>query len=108
MPVKQQSSDSPGLGSTRLHYLCSMGEVTLARLMLIRCPPLERVDLVNQQNDDGETALHWTMKGGRRYIGLASTLLRSGADPTITDKNGHNAAYYALLRGVEFLKYTAR
>ena len=65
-------------------------------------------DVINAQNEKGETALFLTGKGNRIYIGNIQDLLEAGADPTIPDKTGKtvlSVAYKAILLAAKNMKY---
>lgn len=51
--------------------------------------------ILNAQNKSGNTALHWAALNG--HLEPVKKLLEYGADPTITNQNGHDAVYEAEL-----------
>jgi Ankyrin repeats (many copies) len=57
------------------------GHVEFARMLL------ERGAVIDAQNDNGETALHWAING--RFTQAVQLLLEHGADVNVRDKYGH-------------------
>jgi len=53
--------------------------------------------LLNIQNTSGNTPLHWASLIG--HLEAVKTLVGAGADPTITNKAGHDALYEAEING---------
>ncbi|CAG8971151.1 hypothetical protein HYALB_00010126 [Hymenoscyphus albidus] len=51
--------------------------------------------IINAQNIAGNTALHWAALNG--HLESVKVLLEQGADPTITNRRGHDAVYEAEL-----------
>lgn len=51
--------------------------------------------LINTPNDNGNTPLHWAALNG--HLECVKTLVDNGADPTITNKAGHDPVYEAEL-----------
>lgn len=53
------------------------------------------ISIINAQNLSGNTALHWAALNG--HLESVKILIENGADPTITNKKGHDAIYEAEL-----------
>jgi ankyrin repeat protein len=69
-------------GSYPLHLAAWKGDLDIARLLIHRGPSKASV---NEQNSNGETALHSAAQYG--HNGVVSLLLESGADPTLRNIN---------------------
>lgn len=54
---------------------------------------------INQVNRDGNTILHKDLVTGNNELALL--LMELGANPTITDKDGKNFLFYAILKGIK-------
>ncbi len=52
---------------------------------------------LNNQNASGNTPLHWASLNG--HLEAVKLLIGAGADPTITNKAGHDALYEAEING---------
>ena len=55
--------------------------------------------LLNSQNSSGNTPLHWASLNG--HLEAVKVLMGAGADPTITNKAGHDTVYEAEINGKE-------
>lgn len=75
--------------NTVIHYLAFAGEVTLLETL-----SAEYGDLLNAQNNKGETPLMWAVKGNS--LEGAEFLLNSGVDVTKKDSSGMTAYDYSL------------
>ena len=53
------------------------------------------LEIINAQNEAGNTALHWAALNG--HLEAVKVLLENGGDPTITNARGHDAVYEAEL-----------
>jgi len=73
-------------GKTALHIASMTGNFPAASYLA------GNHTLLNIRDNNGMTPLHLAAVYG--YAGIGKTLLEKGADPSVTDNQGHDAAYY--------------
>jgi uncharacterized protein len=93
-------------GCCLLHWPAANGneEVLSYLLSLLKAPQnategkmTAEQGLLDHKNSSGNTPLHWAAVNG--YIKCVKILVAAGADPTITNKAGHDALYEADCSG---------
>lgn len=52
-----------------------------------------QLSLINAQNEAGNTPLHWAALNG--HLECVKALIDNGADPTVTNRAGHDPVYEA-------------
>lgn len=100
--------DEEGLGSRAclLHYPAANGNLRLVEYLLSKLGETQsqtsaqtngtspqQVSLVNHQNVNGNTPLHWAALNG--HLEVVKALVKAGADPTIVNEAGKDAVVEA-------------
>jgi hypothetical protein len=85
---------SPQTRMPLLHVAIRTRKKSLVRLLLRR-----GVSIINEQDTNGQTALHVAVQAGDEEI--VETLMKHGADPKVVDNQGLDALYCAVEMGHE-------
>ena len=87
--------------ATPLHMAAANDHTDVLEYMLKHLDESQCKQLVNEQNDAGNTALHWAALTGS--IEAAKLLVAAGADAKIKNQAGHDSIYQAEAAGHEGL-----
>jgi len=92
-----------------LHLAARSSEEDVIKDIFLRAEALglDKLEFINNLNEEGDTALHIATGYGR--IRIVKSLLNNGADVNAVDKQGNTSRYIAILRGYDdiarILKY---
>lgn len=101
--VDQMAQMDAADGWTPMHLAAHYGQAAIVEFLLIAGANIN----ARAENAIGNTPLMAAIAGG--HLQLAETLLRRGADPTLSDRNGVSAAQLALANGhMEFAEKLLR
>lgn len=79
--------------STPFHMAAANGHLEVLKFLLTLIPDDEKLEVLNAQNDSGNTALHWAALNG--HLTIVQLLCENNADPFIRNKYDHDVFFEA-------------